>query len=83
MNFLTSNLLKNLTKMEKPKSLKWSLAHGYAIAGINGTDNKFCEVSVNNVDAPAGYYWRASFLIDTKWMASHYPEIYHRISLPF
>lgn len=69
--------------MEKPKSLKWALSHGYEITGIQGTDNVYCDVVLFNPDPPAGYFKAWTLLMASSYMKRCYTALYDEISLPF
>ena len=69
--------------MDNPRSLKWSLDHGYFISAINGTDYTYCEVVVMASFYIAGYKNRHTFLIRTKWMRTHFSSEFEHLSLPF
>jgi hypothetical protein len=68
--------------MEKPKSLSWSLKHGYQIVCISGTDNYYCVIDVWTRNAPDGYLKECTFLQRSSWVAKMFPEYFYEFSLP-
>jgi hypothetical protein len=68
--------------MDKPKSLKWALAHGYRIVCISGTDNLYCVLDVWTRNPPDGYIKETTFLQRSSWVEKKFPEEFYEASLP-
>ena len=66
--------------MDTPKSLSWSLKHGYFITHIWNTDLTYCTVVVFNYDPPIDYPYHCNFLISTKWMYRNFPNEYNQLA---